>query len=496
PALAIPELMRILMDEYGFSWDSAWETAVACTAYTNHTVLSEALEAWGEPMVKSLLPRIYQIIQEIDRRFVESVRDAHMAERMRIISHGRVRMANLSVLGSHSVNGVSALHSDIIKNTIFSDFYSFTPGKFTNVTNGIAYRRWLCQANPRLSNFIKELIGEGFERDAEELSRLADFKDDKTVLNALHDIKLENKRDFAKFMENTAGVSLNPESRFDVQAKRLHEYKRQLLNVLRIIHEYLDLQEHPDKLCTPQTFIFGAKAAGGYFHAKRVIQLINCISAEIRKNPALRQKLNVVFIENYNVSKAERIFPSSEVSEQISLAGKEASGTGNMKFMLNGAITLGTIDGANVEILEAVGNDNIFTFGLTAPEVVRTWQNGYCASSLFASSPAIRRICEALKAGFDGESFADIANYLVLGGRGPADPYMCLADFESYLQAADALDKAYRDPWHWNRMSLLNIAASGRFSSDRSIREYAERIWGLAPVERGANEKRKMKNEK
>ena len=483
PALAIPELMRILMDEYGYSWDFAFDTAVTCTAYTNHTVLVEALETWGEPLLASLLPRVYQIIREMDRRFIECVGEGERADRMRIINHGRVRMANLCVLGSHSVNGVSALHSGIIKETIFSDFYAATPDKFTNVTNGIAYRRWLCQSNPRLTAFLKELIGDGFERNAEEFCKLAAFKDDKTVLNALGDIKLKNKRAFTEWAERTTGDTLNPDSRFDVQMKRLHEYKRQLLNLLRIIHQYLDLAENPGKNVTPQTFIFGAKAAGSYFHAKRVIQLINCLSSEIRKKPALRAKLDVVFIENYCVSKAERVFPASEVSEQISLAGKEASGTGNMKFMLNGAITLGTVDGANVEIMESVGRDNIFTFGMTAPEVVKAWQKGYYASNLFASSPKARRVIEALKTGFDGESFSDIANYLVLGGRGPADPYMCLADFESYLAATEKLDQAYSDPWHWNRMSLINIASSGIFSSDRSIKEYAERIWGLKKVE-------------
>ncbi len=492
PALAIPELMRLLMDEHGYSWDFAWDTVTSVTAYTNHTVLVEALETWGEPLFGMLLPRIHMIVKEIDRRFCEQTLagDYLRAEGMRVINHGRVRMANLCVLGSHSVNGVSALHSDIIKETIFSDFYALTPSKFTNVTNGIAYRRWLCQSNPLLTAFIKELTGDGFEKDAAYLEKLSAFTTDAAALKKLAQIKFQNKQAFSDYYFQLSGVRLNPESRFDVQVKRLHEYKRQLLNVLKIVHQYLDILDHPNKAVTPQTFIFGAKAAGGYFHAKRIIQLINCISAEIRKNPAVRQKLDVVFVENYCVSKAEHIFPASEVSEQISLAGKEASGTGNMKFMLNGAVTLGTFDGANVEIAESVGKDNIFIFGMSADEVAETWRRGYYASNWFTGNQSIQRVIEALKAGFDGESFSDIANYLILGDRGVADPYMCLADFDSYLSAANDLDKAYRDPLVWNRMSLNNIAASGRFSSDRSIREYADRIWGLRPVRLGKKNKK------
>ena len=489
PALAIPELMRILMDEYDYGWDAAWKTATECMAYTNHTVLVEALETWSEGLVSSLLPRIHMILKEIDRRFTidadkKTGGDWGSIEHMRVLGHGQVRMANLCVIGSHSVNGVAALHSEIIKETIFSDFYRLSPEKFKNVTNGIAYRRWLCQSNPELTEFLKELIGDKFMRDAAELTALHKFADDKSVQNKLAAIKANNKKSFAAYMKSTMDIAINPESRFDTQVKRLHEYKRQLLNCLHIIHQYLILKDEPNKPVTPQTFIFGAKAAGGYYHAKRVIQLINCLRAEILKTPSIAKKLNVVFVENYNVSKAERIFPASEVSQQISLAGKEASGTGNMKFMINGALTLGTMDGANVEIAEAVGKDNIFTFGMSSDEVVALWKRGYHAGTYFSQNESIARIIDALKDGFAGESFMDIANYLVLGSATIADPYMCLADFDDYLRAADELDKAYQDKSKWNKMALANIAEAGRFSSDRSIRDYANGIWNLKQVKK------------
>ena len=491
PALAVPELMRILMDDYGYGWDFAFDTTVKCMAYTNHTVLVEALETWSEYLVANLLPRIYQIIKEMDRRFVEEASaklsrydsDRQKIDRMRIINNGRVAMANLSIIGGHSVNGVSALHSDIIKDTIFSDFYALTPHKFKNVTNGIAYRRWLNQCNPRLTKFLSDTIGDEFKRDASHLIKFLDYKSDKQVLKSLKQIKLDNKKDFSNYAKDILGTIIDPQSRIDVQIKRLHEYKRQLLNVLKIIHEYLEIVENPNKKVTPQTFIFGAKAAGGYYHAKRIIQLINCISSEINKNPAVKEKLNVVFVENYNVSKAERIFPAAEVSEQISLAGKEASGTGNMKFMLNGALTLGTLDGANVEIAQEVGDDNIFIFGLKTEEVADVWRHGYSALNYFTQSSELHRVIAALKQGFAGESFTDIANYLVLGHNSIADPYMCLADFNDYIRATRDLDKAYADDTKWNTMSLVNISKAGIFSSDRSIRDYAETIWNLKRVD-------------
>ncbi len=487
PALAVPELMRLLMDEYGFAWEKAWDITVNTIAYTNHTVMSEALEKWSEDLVRMRLPRIYSILKEIDARFYGEHRDCtpEQLSRMFIIGNGQVRMANLAVIGSHSINGVSALHSDIIKESVFKDFYAILPERFTNVTNGIAHRRWLNQANPRLASLISSLIGDGYVSDADKLEELLKYSDDDSVLKKLDEIKRANKAEFSDYVKKTAGFSLNPDSRFDSQIKRLHEYKRQLLNVLKIIDKYLSVLDNPDISVTPETFIFGAKAAGGYYHAKRIISLINCLSKEIQRNPKVKSKVDVLFLENYNVTKAERLIPASEVSEQISLAGKEASGTSNMKFMLNGVITLGTVDGANVEIAQRVGEDNIFTFGLKADEVEKVWQAGYNASHLYSSDAQIRRVVDALRTGFDGQSFSDIADYLTLGTNYVADPYMVLGDFKDYLRAASDLDKAYADRKKWNRMALVNIARSGVFSADRSIKEYCDNIWHLKPVNYG-----------
>lgn len=485
PALAVPEMMRLLMDEHGYDWDKAWKMTTGAMAYTNHTVMAEALEKWNEDLVARRLPRIYSIIKEINRRFIEEVQGKASGEdiaAMSIMGHNQVRMANLSVIGSHSVNGVSALHSDIIKKSVFREFYGVYPKRFTNVTNGIAHRRWLNQANPRLAAFITELIGDGYIRDASKLKGLLKYESDAAVLKKLHEIKSRNKRDFAKWIKETTGFNLNPETRFDTQIKRLHEYKRQLLNVLKIIGYYIELTDNPNKSFTPQTFIFGAKAAGGYLHAKRVIGLINAISADIAKHPAIKEKLDVMFVENYNVTKAEHLIPASEVSEQISLAGKEASGTSNMKFMLNGAVTLGTVDGANVEIGEEVGKDNIFTFGLLTDEVDMTWRHGYSSVKYLTHDDRLKGIIDRLKFGFDGESFADIANYLIMGHNGVADPYMCLADYDDYMRANLALDAAYRDEKRFNRIALVNIAHAGVFAADRSIDEYAKNIWGLKKV--------------
>ena len=485
PALAVPELMRLLVDVHGYDWDTAWDMTTRTIAYTNHTVMAEALEKWSEPLFKILLPRIYMIIKEIDRRFcldaMRKCNDFDKVNRMAILGGGTVRMANLAVIGSHAVNGVSALHSDIIKESVFHDFYTLTPEKFTNVTNGIAHRRWLSQSNPGLKNLVTDLVGDGVDKDATKLEGLLKYRDDTTVLKELGKIKHGCKVDFAKYIKETAGFTLNPHSRIDTQIKRLHEYKRQLMNVLKIIAQYLDLLDDPDKEVTPQTFVFGAKAAGGYYHAKRIICLINCLSAEIQKNPRIKEKLDVLFVENYNVTRAEHLIPASEVSEQISLAGKEASGTSNMKFMLNGAITLGTMDGANVEIYESVGEDNIFIFGLKAPEVEKMWGN-YYPSNLYTGNAQIRRIVDRLRVGFNGESFADIANYLILGSNNVADPYMCLADLGDYMRAAHDIDVAYKDKLRWNRMSLINIAHAGVFASDRSIEDYAKNIWSLRKV--------------
>ena len=485
PALAIPELMRLLMDEHGLSWDDAWDITMRTVNYTNHTVMAEALEKWDENTFRTVLPRIYAIVCEINRRFLLSVEnriDGRKIDAMRIINNNQVKMANLCVVGSQKVNGVSALHSEIIKDTIFSEFNELYPDKFTNVTNGITHRRWLIQSNPRLAALISELIGPDFYTKPETLSGLNKFAKDKTVLDRIGEIKAANKKDYAAYIKKTTGFVINPESRFDTQIKRLHEYKRQLLNVLKIVHYYLDLLDNPNKSVAPQTFIFGAKAAGSYMHAKRIIQLINCLSQEIQKNPKIKKKLDVMFVENYNVTQAEHLIPASEVSEQISLAGKEASGTSNMKFMINGAVTLGTWDGANVEIGERVGEDNIFIFGLKTEEVERAWRMGYNSSTIYTHSNEIKRVVDRLRVGFDGESFSDIADYLIAASYQVADPYMCLLDFDDYVKAAERLNVAYADNAKWNKMALVNIAQAGIFSSDRSIHDYAKNIWNLKKV--------------
>ncbi|MDE6617848.1 MAG: glycogen/starch/alpha-glucan phosphorylase [Clostridiales bacterium] len=486
PALAIPELMRLLMDEHGFSWDDAWDITTRTVNYTNHTVMAEALEKWDETTFRMVLPRIYAITCEINRRFVAAMEEKQVDRRkidaMRILHHNQVKMANLCVIGSQKINGVSALHSEIIKDTIFSEFNEVYPDRFTNVTNGITHRRWLIQSNPRLSSLITELIGPDFYTKPETLSGLTKYTRDKAVLEKIGQIKQANKKDYADYIKKTTGFVLNPESRFDTQIKRLHEYKRQLLNVLKIVHYYLELLDNPNKNVAPQTFIFGAKAAGSYMHAKRIIQLINCLSAEIQKNPKIKKKLDVMFVENYNVTQAEHLIPASEISEQISLAGKEASGTGNMKFMINGAITLGTLDGANVEIGERVGSDNIFIFGLKTEEVERAWRAGYNSSTIYTHNNEIKRVVDRLRVGFDGESFSDIADYLISGSYQVADPYMCLLDFDDYINAADKMGQAYADKAKWNKMALINIAQAGIFSSDRAIHDYAKNIWNLKKV--------------
>ena len=484
PAMAIPELMRILVDEYFYDWDKAWVITTATCAYTNHTVLAEALETWSEDLIARTIPRIHSIIKEINRRLCEQLWNSFPGEwakisRMSIIEHDRIKMANLSVYGGHNVNGVSALHSEIIKTSVFKDFYDFSPEKFTNVTNGIAHRRWLNQSNPELCALLNECIGNGYELDSSRLADFKKFEDDKTVLNRLDEIKLIKKKQFADFAKKKQGLIINPDTIFDVQAKRLHEYKRQLLNVLNIIDTYLDLQDNPDLPIVPKTYIFGAKAAPGYAMAKKIIKLINFLADEIKSNPKIKEKLNVVYMEDYNVTMSEKLMPASEVSEQISLAGKEASGTGNMKFMINGALTIGTLDGANVEMAEAVGSENIFIFGYKSNEVDEIWRNGYSSSKFYNESAKLRRIIEALIIGFNGESFADIANYLLTDSP-VADPYMCMADFAAYSNTQHEISDLYsKNKNKWNQMSLCNIAASGYFSADRSIADYANNIWNL-----------------
>ncbi len=486
PALCIPELMRILIDQYFMTWDQAWDIVTRTVSYTNHTVMPEALETWNEDLFKLHLPRIYMIVKEINERFCRAAWEAfpgnwNRISKMSIVGYNQVRMANLSVVGSHSVNGVSALHSQILKDSTFSDFYKMYPEKFDNVTNGVAHRRWLCYSNPKLAKLVSDCIGDDYRHEPQKLAELAKFADDAAVLEQLRGIKHDNKIMFADKLYKKTGIKLDTHSVFDVQIKRLHEYKRQLLNAMNIIGLYLDLKENPNLDIQPQTFIFGAKAAPGYAMAKRIIKLLCMLGKDIQQHPAIHEKLSVVFLEDYNVSMAEALIPSAEISEQISLAGKEASGTGCMKLMLNGALTIGTLDGANVEMQEAAGKENMFIFGLHADEVEQLWLSGYRSSQYYTSNERLARIVNYLSTGFAGESFADIAAYL-LNGHGIADPYMCMADFESYRDTHAKMMQAYQDKTKWNRMSLLNIAAAGQFAADRSIEEYATRIWGQKKV--------------
>ena len=481
PTMAIPELMRIMLDECGYGWDEAWSIVTRTVAYTNHTVMKEALECWTEELYSRLLPRIYQITKEIDNRFRSYVwsatQDADRVERMAIISGGVVRMANLCVAGSHSVNGVSALHSEILKDTVFSDFYNLTPDKFTNVTNGIAFRRWLCQANPALTEYITSLIGSDFITKSDELLKLREFKDDKKVLKKLTEIKYENKVRFAKYIKRKQGVDIDPDSIFDVQVKRLHEYKRQQLNVLNIIAEYQMLKANPNAEYHPKTYIFASKAAPGYFMAKKIIELIDALSKVINNDPDVNGKLKVVFVEDYSVSLAEMLMPAADVSEQISLAGTEASGTGNMKLMLNGAITLGTLDGANVEIYDAVGADNIVIFGMKTPEVEELKRVGYYPMNYISNNEVLKNAIDFIMAGVNGKRFDEITSSLM-----NIDPYMALADFADYQKAQQKIQELYADKEKFAQMSLMNISGAGVFSADRSIMDYANRVWHTAPV--------------
>ena len=483
PALCIPELMRILIDEYFYSWDRAWDMVVKICSYTNHTVMPEALETWNEDLFRLKLPRIYNIIQEINERFCREAWKSfpgnwNRISKMSIVSYGQVRMANLCAVGCHSVNGVSKLHSDILTKSIFKDFYAMYPNRFCNVTNGIAHRRWLCYSNPKLAELLDNTIGKGYRHNPEELAEFAKFVNDPTVLSEMRAIKHNNKIAFSNHIYKQTGRAIDTHSFYDVHIKRLHEYKRQLLNVLNIIGLYLDIKDNPQKEFQPQTFLFAAKAAPGYYMAKNIIKLICCLGKEIENDPVVREKLAVVFLENYNVSMAEALVPAAELSEQISLAGKEASGTGCMKLMINGAMTIGTLDGANVEMLSAVGEDNMYIFGLTSSEVDELWLKGYNCAEFYTNNEKLRRIINALHIGFAGESFSEIANYLLMG-QGIADPYMCLADFESYRTTHERAINDYQDKDKWNRMSLLNVAACGYFAADRSINEYAANIWNI-----------------
>ena len=481
PTLAIPELMRILLDECGYGWDDAWNLVTKACAYTNHTVMKEALECWPEDLFRSLLPRIYQIVKEIDNRYRahiwETTHDAGKVEYMAVTSNGVIRMANLCVATCHSVNGVSALHSQILKDTVFNDYYNITPDKFKNVTNGIAHRRWLCQSNPELSALITNLIGDGFVYDGDELVKLKKFAKDKKVLEKLEKIKFNNKKALAALVKKKTGITIDPTAIFDVQVKRLHEYKRQHLNALQIIARYLEIKDNPNGEYVPRVYIFGAKAASGYFMAKKIIEMICALSDLINNDPDMKGRLKVVYLEDYNVTMAEKLIPAADVSEQISLAGTEASGTGNMKFMINGALTLGTLDGANVEINEAVGDENMFLFGMTTPEVNDLKRRGYQPMNYYNNNAELRRVIEFIQQGINGKQFPEIGNTII-----NHDPYMVLADFADYRKKQKEIDEVYKDREKWNSMSLMNIAGAGRFAADRAINDYARDIWHTGTI--------------
>lgn len=482
PTLAVPELMRILLDECGYGWDDAWKIVTNAIAYTNHTVMKEALECWPEDLYKRLMPRIWQITKEIDNRFRnfvwQATQNADQVERMAIMSNGVVRMANLCVASAHSVNGVSALHSEILKESVFHDFYMLTPNKFKNVTNGIAHRRWLCQSNPELTKLLEELIGGGFVYHADELLKLREYKDDPSVLEALERIKRHNKEAFAEHVKKNTGIVLDPDSIFDVQVKRLHEYKRQHLNALNILTEYLAIKANPNAEVTPHTYIFGAKAAPGYFMAKKIISFICALGDLINNDPDVRGRLKVVYCEDYNVTMAENLMPAADISEQISLAGTEASGTGNMKLMLNGAITLGTMDGANIEIFDAVGEDNILIFGMKTPEVEQLKRRGYNPQNYYNNNAELHNTIDFInRVGIAGKQFPEIGGTLLNN-----DPYMVLADFADYRRAQQEAVRTYADRTDWNRKSLMNISGAGRFAADRAINEYARDIWHTKSV--------------
>lgn len=487
PALCVPELTRILLDDYGYDWDSAWEIVCNTLAYTNHTVMSEALERWPEHLFREQLPRVYQLVCEINRRLIAQLNhvypgDMPKIDYMAVIANGEVRMANLCLACVHKVNGVSQLHSDILTTSIFRDYYHITPDKFTNVTNGIAYRRWLCQSNPGLTNLLKELIGTDFIEDATALEKLMKYYDDSSVLESLRKVKYNNKLVLCDYIAETNGINVDPNSIFDVQIKRLHEYKRQLLNVLQILHMYNQIKANPNLDIPPRTFIFAAKASAGYVMAKQVIRLIAAVSNLVNNDPVAREKIKVVFIEDYKVSLAEIIIPAANISEQISIAGKEASGTGNMKLMINGAVTVGTLDGANVEIHQQVGDDNIFLFGMTADEVEALWKQGYHPMDFYNSNPELKEVVDMLVSGVLGSVFDDIYKSLLTHNFGVADAYMTLADFDSYVKIQQKVSEVYVDQRKFTNMSLVNIAKAGLFSSDRAIREYCQNIWHITGV--------------
>ncbi len=482
PTIAIPEMMRILLDECSYEWDAAFDICRKVFAYTNHTVMSEALEKWNVDIFRSTLPRIWQIVQEMDRRCRADLEKAFPGDQgkinyMAIIGDNQVRMANICAYTCHSINGVSKLHSEIIKDSVFHDYFLYKPQAFKNVTNGIAYRRWLLATNPGLTKLLEDSIGPGFKQDASELKKFEKFADDSAMLDKLAAVKRANKVNFANYLEKTTGQVIDPDSIFDCQVKRMHEYKRQHLNAMNIAAEYLYLKANPNADFVPKTYIFGAKAAPGYYMAKQMIRMICKLGKLIDNDPAVKDKLRIVYLEDYCVSLSERLMPASEVSEQISLAGTEASGTGNMKFMLNGAITLGTLDGANVEIADAAGKDNEIIFGMLTPEVNALKGMGYHPQAFISDDNVAMAVLDMLEKGWNGENFSEITNNLR-----NSDPYMVLADFKDYRRAQHTVQELYKQKQTWNRMSLMNISNAGIFSADRSIMDYARDIWGATPV--------------
>ena len=482
PTIAIPEMMRILLDECSYEWDAAFDICRKVFAYTNHTVMSEALEKWNVDIFRSTLPRIWQIVQEMDRRCRADLEKAFPGDQgkinyMAIIGDNQVRMANICAYTCHSINGVSKLHSEIIKDSVFHDYFLYKPQAFKNVTNGIAYRRWLLAANPGLTKLLEDSIGPGFKQDASELKKFEKFADDSAMLDKLAAVKRANKVNFANYLEKTTGQVIDPDSIFDCQVKRMHEYKRQHLNAMNIAAEYLYLKANPNADFVPKTYIFGAKAAPGYYMAKQMIRMICKLGKLIDNDPAVKDKLRIVYLEDYCVSLSERLMPASEVSEQISLAGTEASGTGNMKFMLNGAITLGTLDGANVEIADAAGKDNEIIFGMLTPEVNALKGMGYHPQAFISDDNVAMAVLDMLEKGWKGENFSEVTNNLR-----NSDPYMVLADFKDYRRAQHTVQELYKQKQTWNRMSLMNISNAGIFSADRSIMDYSRDIWGATPV--------------
>ena len=492
PTVAVAELMRILIDEEGLGWDQAWDITTKCCAYTNHTIMSEALEKWPIELFSRLLPRVYQIIEEINRRFILEIQQKYPGnfekiKKMAIIYDGQVKMAHLAIVAGYSVNGVARLHTEILKNQELKDFYEMMPEKFNNKTNGITQRRFLAHGNPLLADWVTDKIGPDWITDLSQLSKLKVYADDEKALQEFMTIKFKNKERLAKYILEHNGVEVDPHSIFDIQVKRLHEYKRQLLNILHVIYLYNQIKAHPEMDFYPRTFIFGAKASAAYARAKKIIKLINCVADVVNNDASINGKLKVVFIENYRVSNAEIIFAAADVSEQISTASKEASGTGNMKFMLNGAPTLGTMDGANVEIVQEGGEENAFIFGMSSDQIINYENNGgYDPDFIYNTDPEIRQVLMQLINGTfssDTEMFRDIYNSLLDKRNMPRpDQYFILGDFRSYAEAQKRVEEAYKDEKRWAKMALLNTACSGKFTSDRTIQEYVDDIWHLDKV--------------